>query len=273
MERQGSTHSKQALGSFTKHARALARAARRGARFLNPVGLIKRSIAREQLGDAVNRNWPEVARAACFTLGEDAAAAGHGDGTPWIILASGRGHEECLSILLDVGADPNATERDGTPAVAVAAQHGHAGCVDLLLKAGANPLAKGFHGKSPLWLMAEVDSRRATMGRENYPLCARLLSLAGADVDEVGPGGLTPIMLAAQQGRADLALELVSLGAAFTLTTPQGIEISAFEVAALAGQKDCALALFAVHQARVQKKALEQFTAPALARAGASKRL
>lgn len=245
------------LHSFARLATRLARLARKGARMLNPLGAIKRSMARERLGEAVNRNWPEVAQSACVLLGEDAGKAGHEDGTPWIILASGRGHEECLEVLLSAGADPKSTERDGTPAVAVAAQYGHAGCVDLLLRAGADPKALGRHGKSPLWLMAEVDSRKATVGREDYPLCARLLARAGADVDEVGPGGLTPLMLAAQQGRSDLALELLDLGASFTLSTPSGVELTAFDVARVSGQGACAEALAARHVSRQERSALE----------------
>ena len=243
------------LGTFAKLALGLAR---RGARMANPALALRRAVAREKLGYAVNRGWAKETREACEALGEQAATAGHPDGTPWIILASGRGHDDCLAILLEAGADPNASERDGTPAVAVAAQYGHAGCVEMLLKAGAHPGRAGPQGKSPLWLMAEVDSARATVGREDYPRCARLLAQAGAAVDEVGQGGLTPLMLAAQQGRSDLALELLELGASFTLTTPQGLTLTAFDVASMTGRHECAQALESRHEALRERKLLER---------------
>ena len=47
------------------------------------------------------------------------------------------GHAETLKILIDAGADVNATKEDGNTALTWAAQKGHTGIVNILKRAGA----------------------------------------------------------------------------------------------------------------------------------------
>jgi hypothetical protein len=74
------------------------------------------------------------------------------DGAFPLLWAAGHGHTDCVRLLLDNGADPNGVnEKNGTFPLLVAAQNGHAGCVRLLLDHSADMLQ--FHrltGTTPL---------------------------------------------------------------------------------------------------------------------------
>ncbi|CAE7790410.1 ankrd52, partial [Symbiodinium sp. KB8] len=52
-------------------------------------------------------------------------------------LAARDGRSECVDLLLQAGAEKDATDKDGLTPLDFAAGKGRAECVDLLLKAGA----------------------------------------------------------------------------------------------------------------------------------------
>jgi len=54
-----------------------------------------------------------------------------------LMMASANGHESCVQLLLDYGANPELVDEEGWPALAFAAKHGHANCVKLLEQATA----------------------------------------------------------------------------------------------------------------------------------------
>lgn len=53
-------------------------------------------------------------------------------------IAAQEGHEECVRLLLAVGADPNHSDHCGRNALKVAAKSGHQGVVHLLEQAQAS---------------------------------------------------------------------------------------------------------------------------------------
>uniref|UniRef100_A0A4W5PSF3 Uncharacterized protein n=1 Tax=Hucho hucho TaxID=62062 RepID=A0A4W5PSF3_9TELE len=57
-----------------------------------------------------------------------------------LLFATAKGHQQCVQILIDAGADVNglATGLSRTPLL-IASQEGHEGCVEVLLKHGADP--------------------------------------------------------------------------------------------------------------------------------------
>lgn len=54
--------------------------------------------------------------------------------------ACANGHERCVRLLLEAGADVNSQENEGQTALVNATERGHKSCVDLLIKAGAKDL-------------------------------------------------------------------------------------------------------------------------------------
>lgn len=66
-------------------------------------------------------------------------------------IAAQEGHEECVRLLLAVGADPNHSDHCGRNALKVAAKSGHQGVVKLLEQAqtsGTALVSKGGYGFS-----------------------------------------------------------------------------------------------------------------------------
>lgn len=61
-------------------------------------------------------------------------------------IAAQEGHEECVKLLLAVGADPHHSDHCGRNALKVAAKSGHLGVVKLLEEAQAN-------GKISKWIL------------------------------------------------------------------------------------------------------------------------
>jgi uncharacterized protein len=185
-----------------------------------------------------------------LAAGADATAATPVGATP-LYLATAGGHVAVMTLLLDAGADPNAPDWTGEPILTTAARTGVPDAVRLLLDRGAAIEATdaAYHQTA---LMVAV--------REHHPAVVRLLVERGANVEtqtRVGqtprwtlpnsvpgfshgvgivrgglpergsrapiPGGMTPLLYAARDGRLESVRILVDAGADLERTDANGI--------------------------------------------------
>lgn len=147
--------------------------------------------------------------------GADANAALAG-GESALMTAARTGVIESVKALLDAGADPNAAERTSQTALMWAAAEGHADVVRALIKAGAAAdvaLDSGFNA-----LFFAVREGRTAVVR------TLLDSAVGFDVNEplhrkgrpqyqYANSGLSPLILAIENGHFELAVALLEAGA------------------------------------------------------------
>jgi ankyrin repeat protein len=114
-------------------------------------------------------------------------------------MSASEGHDECLSILLDAGADSNAVDQDlysNTPGYQ-AAKYGHHRCLSILIAAGADMSAANKNGSTPMIVAAangNVD-------------CLRALIDAGVDASQPDSNDdrKTPLFFATSEGHAACA--------------------------------------------------------------------
>ena len=167
-----------------------------------------------------------------------------------IALAAANGNTEMIRMLLDKGVDPNTIDPNNEPASWSAIRSGNVEAVRLLLDRGATVDFKDSVRQSSLMLAI----------REDHPDIVRLLISRGADVNSVTrvgndtglcasqfcagirtwhrhrsrrlpdrgsryltPGGMTPLLYAARDGRIESARLLVQNGADLKATDPNGI--------------------------------------------------
>jgi ankyrin repeat protein len=87
-------------------------------------------------------------------------------------MAAHEGHAECLQLLLDAGADKDATTNVNSTPLLIAAWKGHLECVEVLLKADCDVDALDKNGNTAL--------SAAVIG--NHADCVLALVQAGADI-------------------------------------------------------------------------------------------
>jgi ankyrin repeat protein len=182
--------------------------------------------------------------------GADASRADRYGVTP-LALACANGNAEMIRLLLDAGADPNSVDPAGETALMMAARIGTLDAVKLLLDRGAVLDAKDREFQQTALMVAV---------RENHPEVVRLFVERHADVNAqtrtgrapafvlpnsvpgfghgIGivrgglpdrgsrylvPGGLSPLLYAARDGRLESAQILVAAGADLKQTDPNGI--------------------------------------------------
>lgn len=119
--------------------------------------------------------------------------------------------------LLDAGADPDLADDRGVTPFLVAIGSGQYDTAERLLKLGANPLATDRKGNGALHYHI---SPRAEENNE-YAWIDSLV-IMGCPVDDKNTRGMTPLMIAAQQGRAILCDTLLQAGANCLLSNNAG---------------------------------------------------
>src|SRR5215475_14252184 len=166
-------------------------------------------------------------------------------------LASANGNAQMIALLLEAGADANVTDRTGETALMSATKVGNVDAIRTLLDHGATVDARDPAFQQTALMMAV---------RENHPDVLKLLIDRGAQVNvqtrtgptpnwvlpnsvpgfghgigivrgglpERGsryfiPGGLTPLLYAARDGRLEAAKILVDAGADLEMVDPNGI--------------------------------------------------
>src|SRR5436309_7693594 len=185
-----------------------------------------------------------------IAAGADAKRANRYGVTP-LYLACSNGNAEMIRVLLDAGADPNAADPTGETPLMTAAAAGSLDAVRLLLDRGAAVDAKDPEFRQTALMIAV---------RENHPPVVQLLVERHADVNAktrtgntppwvlpnsipgfghgVGivrgglpdrgsryliPGGLSPLLYAARDGRLESARILAAEGADINQADPNGI--------------------------------------------------
>ncbi len=117
---------------------------------------------------------------------------------------------------IKAGASPKVKNRNGLPVIFIAAQAGAPSVVKALLAAGADPKAKigtsfnndgvGYSGTIDGTVLGYAAAKGNTQ-------VMQYLVTAGADVDDSGPDGTTPLMQAAKAGKYEVVRWLIDAGA------------------------------------------------------------
>ncbi|XP_023388639.1 ankyrin repeat and SOCS box protein 3 isoform X2 [Pteropus medius] len=119
-------------------------------------------------------------------------------------LAASQGHWKVVQILLEAGADPNATTLEETTPLFLAVENGQIDVLRLLLRHGAN--VNGSHS------MCEWNALHQATFQENAEII-KLLLKKGANKECQDDFGITPLFVAAQYGKLESLSILISSGA------------------------------------------------------------
>ena len=168
--------------------------------------------SRTKLHDACLVGNVDAAVKALDELGAKALKTVSEDGHNPLHDASIRGHRAVVSMLLERGADVEATTWDGVTALHLAAAGGHQKVIATLLDAGAKiDMAGERHGDTPLHRAVGSGSLDAVT----------LLLERGAPI-VADKYGYTPLHTAAASGHAKVASLLISRGAEATAVNEDG---------------------------------------------------
>jgi ankyrin repeat protein len=196
------------------------------------------------------RNNDLVLMDRLLSAGADASTANRYGVTP-MSLACRNGSADAVTRLLDAGVTPNITGEYGETALMTCARTGTVPAAQVLIDAGASVDAiESWHGQTAL--MWAADAGHADM--------VRALAAAGADVNArstivvwerqrtqeprdkwLPPGGVTPLLLAAREGRLEAANALLDLGADINIVDPD--QHTALILALINGHVDVAASL------------------------------
>ncbi|XP_032733679.1 ankyrin repeat and SOCS box protein 3 isoform X3 [Lontra canadensis] len=119
-------------------------------------------------------------------------------------LAASQGHWKIVQILLEAGADPNATTLEETTPLFLAVENGQIDVLRLLLRHGAN--VNGSHS------MCGWNALHQATFQENAEII-KLLLKKGASKECQDDFGITPLFVAAQYGKLESLSILISSGA------------------------------------------------------------
>ncbi|XP_059747424.1 ankyrin repeat and SOCS box protein 3 isoform X3 [Bos taurus] len=119
-------------------------------------------------------------------------------------LAASQGHWKIIQILLEAGADPNATTLEETTPLFLAVENGQIDVLRLLLRYGAN--VNGSHS------MCGWNALHQASFQGNAEII-KLLLKKGANKECQDDFGITPLFVAAQYGKLESLSILISSGA------------------------------------------------------------
>ncbi|CAK6435081.1 unnamed protein product [Pipistrellus nathusii] len=165
---------------------------------------------------ADNRGWMPIHEAAyhnsieCLRMlinadsSEDYIRRKTFEGFSALHFAAHRGHWKIVQILLEAGADPNATTLEETTPLFLAVENGRMDVLRLLLRYGAN--VNGSHS------MCGWNALHQASFQENTEII-KLLLKRGASKECQDDFGITPLFVAAQYGKLESLSILISSGA------------------------------------------------------------
>jgi len=125
-----------------------------------------------------------------------------------LFAAAQSGDTAQIKTLLEAGADHAAVDEAGETALMHAAHGGHVAAVQLLIAAGAD-----VNAKSPQGWTALAKAAYNSETERGYVEVIEVLHEAGASLDERIFLGITPLMLAAGGGDAQVVEWLINTGA------------------------------------------------------------
>lgn len=125
-----------------------------------------------------------------------------------LFAAAQSGDTAQIKTLLEAGADHAAVDEAGETALMHAAHAGHVAAVQLLIAAGAD-----VNAKSPQGWTALAKAAYNSETERGYVEVIEVLHAAGASLDERIFFGITPLMLAAGGGDAQVVEWLINTGA------------------------------------------------------------
>jgi len=125
-----------------------------------------------------------------------------------LFAAAQSGDTAQIKTLLEAGADHAAVDEAGETALMHAAHGGHVAAVQLLIAAGAD-----VNAKSPQGWTALAKAAYNSETERGYVEVIEVLHEAGASLDERIFFGITPLMLAALGGDAQVVEWLINTGA------------------------------------------------------------
>jgi ankyrin repeat protein len=131
-----------------------------------------------------------------------------------LLVAAQYGRAECIQLLLNAGADKEATQIKRATVLLMAAQNGHIKCVELLLNAGADKTATIYDRSTALMAAAS----------NGHLQCTELLLKAGCDVNALNNNGCSALFLAVLNNHVNCVRALVQAGADITIQ-PDGISL------------------------------------------------
>ncbi|KAJ6785519.1 hypothetical protein PWT90_03810 [Aphanocladium album] len=150
--------------------------------------------------------------------------------------AAKAGHADAVKLLLGVGVDPSVPNVNQNTPLLTAAGHGHADIVGLLLEQKADPCYADDGQRTPLLLASWIGHRETMKLLLGHPTAAAQISMAdkdgytpllaasssnhleavqlllekGADVEDLNCTGAGPLIIAAEQGDAEMVNALLA---------------------------------------------------------------
>ncbi len=125
-----------------------------------------------------------------------------------LMLASAGGHKDCVSFLLEAGAEVNLQGNSKTTALVIATQHKQPLIVAQLLEAGADMLLQDKHGWTAVHWAAVMNN---PSGQQDS--CLNTLIQNGADVNTPDLNGYTPLHAAVSNKQEENVKILLQYGA------------------------------------------------------------
>lgn len=160
------------------------------------------------LNEVIN---PASSSGICFTF-----EGGFKDKTTALHFAAIYGHKEVTKVLLDLGADINATNNEGETPLHCALWYEHAGVAGILLDRGADPNLKTT---STVYEIMNLGETRYGCTPLHYAAwrgnveSVKLLLAKGADIEAGNNKGNTPLAIAALMARNQVVEFLIENGA------------------------------------------------------------